>query len=115
MLAARLHVDHIGYRHILAELIREGVCRTLHNNNTHTGPVLSIPCCPLPPGLKPPRVCQMNSEDYITDLEEEVRALRRRVAELEEELHQAKGELEVARHRKVEEVSSPLYPHLIMD
>jgi len=56
----------------------------------------------------------MNSEDYIADLEEETRTLRRRVAELEEDLRQVRGELEIALHRKVEEVSPPLYPHLIM-
>ena len=57
----------------------------------------------------------MNSEDYMADLEEESRTLRRRVGELEEELRRVKGELEIARHRKVEEVSLPSYPHLITD
>ena len=57
----------------------------------------------------------MNSEDHIADLEEEVQTLRRRVAELEEELRQANGELEIARHRKVEEVSLLSFPRFTMD
>jgi len=55
----------------------------------------------------------MNAEDYIADLEEEVRTLRHRIAGLEENLRQVKGDLEIARHRKVEEVSPLLYPHLM--
>ena len=47
----------------------------------------------------------MDSEDYITDLEEETRTLRGRVAELEEELRQTREELRVSLERKVEEVS----------
>lgn len=42
--------------------------------------------------------------DYIADLEGEVQVLRGRIAELEEELRQAKEDLSVAHERKVEEV-----------
>ena len=52
----------------------------------------------------------MNSEDYITDLEEEARTLRSRVTELEEELRQTREELRVALERKVEEVGSFVLP-----
>ena len=57
----------------------------------------------------------MNSEDYIADLEEEARALRRRVVEQDEEIRQLRAELDIALHRKVEEVSPPLHPRLIMN
>jgi len=49
----------------------------------------------------------MDSADYLADLEEEARTLRHRVAELEEELREAREELRVALERKVEEVSAP--------
>jgi len=49
----------------------------------------------------------MDSADYIADLEEEARTLRRRVSELEEELRETREELRVALERKVEEVSVP--------
>jgi len=49
----------------------------------------------------------MDSADYLADLEEEARTLRRRVAELEEDLREAREELRVALERKVEEVSVP--------
>lgn len=54
----------------------------------------------------------MDPRDYIADLEEEVRTLRGRAAELEEELRQIKEELRVANERKVEEVS--LYSYFVV-
>lgn len=49
----------------------------------------------------------MDPIDHITDLEEEARTLRRRVAELEEDLRKVREELRIARERKVEEVIVP--------
>jgi len=48
----------------------------------------------------------MNSADYLANVEG-ARTFRRRVAELEEELREAREELRVALERKVEEVSAP--------
>jgi len=48
----------------------------------------------------------MNSADYLANVEG-ARILRRRVAELEEELRETREELRVALERKVEEVSAP--------
>jgi len=48
----------------------------------------------------------MNSADYLANVEG-ARTLRRRVAELEEELRETREELGAALKRKVEEVSAP--------
>jgi len=47
----------------------------------------------------------MDSEDYIAELGEEARSLRRQVVELEDELRQVREDLMIALDRKVEEVS----------
>jgi len=52
----------------------------------------------------------MDPEDFIADLEEENRTLRRQLAEEKRVSRQLREELRVARERKVEEVSPPSYP-----
>jgi len=55
----------------------------------------------------------MDPKDFIADLEEENRTLRRQLAEEKEASRRLREELRVARERKVEEVSPNPYPHFV--
>lgn len=55
----------------------------------------------------------MDPEDHFADLEEENRILRSRLAEAEDKVRRLEEELQIALHRKVEEVSTLSYSHLV--